>query len=103
MEYTFYTAPCGVDCFNCRLFDGNSEKKDRQALASKLNVPEGFITCKGCRAQNGCPMLMQGCDTLECTKEKRVTFCFECDEFPCSKLQPIAEYAQKFQQLEPPV
>ena len=96
MEYTFFTAPCGVDCFNCRLFDGNGSQKERKALANKFRVPEALLSCKGCRAQNGCPMLPHGCETLACTREKKVTFCFQCDEFPCQKLQPMAEGAEKY-------
>jgi len=36
------------------------------------------------------------CETLECVKSKNLDFCYECSEFPCSKLQPLAEGADRY-------
>jgi hypothetical protein len=30
-----------------------------------------------------------------CIQEKKVNFCFECDEFPCDRLQPVADRADR--------
>lgn len=43
-------APCGIDCFNCEMFEEN------------------------------------------------VTYCFECNDFPCELLMPLADGASKFPQ-----
>ena len=41
-------------------------------------------------------MLAGKCETLECVQNKKVDFCFACDDFPCSRLQPLAEGAERF-------
>ena len=63
-------APCGLACFLCSLY------KDKE--------------CKGCMAQKGKCGEVETCATYQCTIEKGLRFCFECAEFPCSKLQPAA-------------
>jgi hypothetical protein len=30
-----------------------------------------------------------------CIQEKKVEFCFECGEFPCERLQPVADRAER--------
>lgn len=37
--------------------------------------------CRGCRNEQ-C-MLFKDCGVRPCHQEKRVDFCFQCDEFPC--------------------
>ena len=41
-------------------------------------------------------MIAGKCETLECVKLKKLDFCFECSDFPCSKLQPLAEGADRY-------
>ncbi|OPY57037.1 MAG: hypothetical protein A4E55_01853 [Pelotomaculum sp. PtaU1.Bin035] len=31
------------------------------------------------------------CYTLDCIMEKGIRSCFECDDFPCSKLRPFSK------------
>jgi len=38
---------------------------------------------------------MKDCATLNCVKEKGIDFCYECNQFPCDKLQPCASRAEK--------
>ena len=61
------------------------------------------IACEKCpRMQKGiCPNGNEGCTPKltgpckikHCAVEKKVRYCFECDEFPCSKLAPAADKA----------
>lgn len=90
------TAPCGIDCFNCSLYEKNLTEAMKERMAQAYNLDPKTLACKGCREQKGCTILPSKCDTLECINEHNVTFCFECDEFPCSKLQPLKEGADKF-------
>ncbi len=92
------TAPCGLDCFNCELYEQNLSEELKQVLHKKLGVPLDAIRCKGCRAQNGNHFHLpkEGCATLDCVKEKGVELCCECDEFPCSFLAPTAAGAKNY-------
>ena len=40
--------------------------------------------------------MVENCATYNCIMEKGLRFCFECTEFPCTKLQPVADGAASF-------
>lgn len=48
--------------------------------------------CKGCREEKGQVKDFPVCKTYECAIHKGHTFCFECKDFPCEKLQPIVNF-----------
>lgn len=103
-------APCGLSCRKClykidgeiavhssrlaELFGDNFEPyaerfstfmpefKDYNSFRHFIDFL-GKASCTGCRKGNGC---YPGCVTASCTKEKSVDFCFECSEFPCTKV-----------------
>jgi len=57
-------------------------------------IPKEKLPCDGCRSINGnCPVIPCQCDTFKCAETNKVDFCFECDEFPCSKLAPAVDRA----------
>jgi len=87
------TAPCGLDCFNCIVYEKNITDAVRAMVAQGLNIPESKVDCRGCREQKGCVLHVSPCATYDCVKTKNVEFCFECAEFPCVKLQPAADGA----------
>ena len=91
-------APCGLDCFNCELFEGNLTDELATVIHEKLGVPQSEIACKGCRQQDGdhFHLPQQGCATLDCVKAKGVELCCDCDEFPCAYLAPTADGAAKY-------
>jgi hypothetical protein len=101
MDYKKLTAPCGKDCFNCPLYTGDENKENRKAFLQRNNFTEDQFRCPGCRANNGnCPGLTilgidPHCKTFACVQSKQVEYCFECDEFPCSRLQPVADRAER--------
>jgi len=95
------TAVCGIDCFNCELYYTNIDNffetmsEERKNTFVSLGFTKEKLLCKGCRT-SGCTMIPERCETLECVKTKNIDFCFDCDEFPCSKLQPLAEGAERY-------
>jgi hypothetical protein len=60
---------------------------------------QGLITCTGCRPGNKkCNFTEGGCE-LQCELlcENKLDFCFECEIFPCPKLQKIIQrYSTKY-------
>ncbi len=71
-ELNNWHAPCGIYCKRC----------------------PGVQTynCKGCRTHEGQILDFPTCKTFQCITEKGHEFCFECDDFPCEKLQTIVNF-----------
>ncbi|MCX7745639.1 MAG: DUF3795 domain-containing protein [Clostridia bacterium] len=90
------TAPCGIDCFNCDLFELNLDESKKEMYAKAFNLAVDHVACKGCRVQGGCRLHWQSCETFDCVKERGMEFCFECSDFPCGKLMPCADGAGKY-------
>lgn len=91
-------APCGIDCFNCEMYEKNVTEEFQARFAERFKVPKERISCAGCIGSNQCLLLdLQGkkCSTLECVKKKGIQYCFECDTFPCEYLMPVADGAQR--------
>jgi len=93
-----FTAPCGLDCFNCDIYEGNLTSDLAEMIHIKLKVPKEEIACKGCRQQDGKHFHLppEGCATLDCVKAKGVELCCDCDDFPCALLAPIADQAVRY-------
>jgi hypothetical protein len=90
------TAPCGLDCFNCEIYEKNITEEFKKTFAAKLQKDPEEIPCRGCRIEKGCKHLGQSCATLKCVENRKVEFCFQCDEFPCVMLQPAKDGADRF-------
>jgi hypothetical protein len=90
------SAPCGLDCFNCEIYEENITGEMKKQFALKIRKDPEEVPCKGCRLENGCKHLGQPCETLKCIKDKKLEFCFQCEEFPCVKLQPAKDGADRF-------
>jgi len=92
------TAPCGLDCFNCEIYEGNLTQEFARMMSLKAGVPEEAIACRGCRLQNGAHWHLptEGCATLRCARERGVELCCDCEDFPCPLLAPLADGAARF-------
>jgi len=103
-------APCGLHCGKCFAFiDGDIKKHSiglnealgnfdvyAQRFVELINEPVlrkypefkevlslfTTIECKGCRNEK-CK-LFKVCNVRDCHIEKKVDFCFQCPEFPCT-------------------
>ena len=95
------TAICGIDCFNCEFFHTNIDgffatlPAERKSAFEARGMTIEKLRCQGCR-HGGCTIIQGKCDTLECAKQEGVEFCFECKKFPCQRLQPLAEGAERY-------
>jgi len=90
------TAPCGLDCFNCPIYEGNITEEDKKQISESLKIPVEEAPCKGCRAEQGrCKFaLNKECATWNCVQQQGVSFCYECHCFPCELLMPSKQGAQ---------
>lgn len=93
MAEAYLVAPCGTNCNACgaHLVINNPE------LGDKIRASVGWngIPCPGCRPSGGrCQWVDGECELYACVEEKKVTFCYECGEFPCARLNPTADRAQ---------
>ena len=105
MDYTQMTAPCGLDCFNCRFYLAKTTPEameEVKQISEKYNMPVNIMLCDGCRNHDGkIPLQKKAfgpdheCAAYECAKEKGVTFCSDCNSFPCDNLHPYADMASE--------
>lgn len=80
-------APCGMNCAVCSGY---------LALVNDVrNKGVRMVYCRGCRSRNKiCAFLKKRCTLL---LEGKVTYCYECPDFPCKNLKHIdANYRKKF-------
>lgn len=91
------TAPCGLACFLCELYEDNLTDEFAELLHAKLGVKREDAVCRGCRQQDGKHFhLPGGCATLDCVKAKGVALCSDCEDFPCPLLAPVADQAFRY-------
>jgi hypothetical protein len=87
-------APCGIDCGVCEMHLAGSRPELMEALVAK-GVPREKLPCRGCRNIEGnCPVIAGRCSTFDCAEGQGVEFCFQCAEFPCSRLNPASDRAE---------
>ncbi len=94
MDYRHLTSPCGIDCFNCLAYKAQDDEKLRMGIAERFGIPPEHAACRGCRNEGGCIALvnMKGpCYVWKCIQEKGHEFCYECPNFPCEHLAPVAD------------
>lgn len=91
-------APCGLYCTNCAYFVARTDENLRSKIAERQSIAvEEVPVCAGCRPMRGRVKAAGGepiCETYACAiDDKKVVYCYECDEFPCLKLAPAADRA----------
>jgi len=73
-----------------------------ERLAKEHDIPIEIMLCKGCRDHNGRIPLQKHvfgeahrCAAYECSRERQLKFCGDCEEFPCDTLHPYADMADQ--------
>lgn len=108
-------APCSLMCHTCAAYengvicassrqllkymDGMGEffrKHAPHALDNHQNLEDELKKyaqgkCPGCRNNRDCTCSISGCYIPECTKQHKVDFCGECEEFPCNAMTKVFE------------
>jgi hypothetical protein len=98
INFARMTAPCGLDCFNCRLYLAGSDEKIRKENMEQYHVSYENAMCPGCRPTDGlipvrCSFGMGRCKVYSCVSVKGIHSCADCSDFPCENLHPFAENA----------
>ncbi len=79
-------APCGIHCGVCIKY-----------LERRLLKPISKSgPCDGCRQRNkNCAFIKKGCSEF---RQKKITYCFECKQYPCDRLKILdARYQRDYQ------
>ena len=85
-------APCGLHCGSCAVYKVKDDPSLREGLIKKMNWKGA--PCPGCRSIKGkSQFISDTCATYACVTGKGLDFCFECGDFPCSKLNPASDLA----------
>ena len=85
---------CGLYCGSCPSY--LAYKKNDVELLEKMSRERGFsieeLRCEGClsdKVSANC----RGCRAgfRECAEEKQVSWCFQCDDFPCQRVKDFTK------------
>jgi hypothetical protein len=76
---------CGLYCASCAVYIA-TKTNTREKLAKESGIPYDQTICYGCKSDIN-PKWCVECKLKLCAKEKKVDFCFQCDEYPCKNLE----------------
>jgi hypothetical protein len=88
-DATKLVAICGLYCGTCPSYLAYQENdvEEIQRTAQRLGIPVEEVHCEGClsgRVRARCVECPIG--FRKCAAEKKVTWCFQCPDFPCQRL-----------------
>ncbi len=112
IDYENMTAPCGIPCFECVAFKAKSNEIIKKRISENLGLDYNKSDCEGCRNKKGIGFLSEKnkifpdgkcllmndkgeCLIYLCAESKKIHNCSECNDFPCDRLQPLADRANK--------
>jgi hypothetical protein len=112
MNYKELTAPCGIPCFECVSYKAKTNETIKKRISVGIEMDYDKSECEGCRSRNGKAFLSEKnnifpegksilmnsngkCKIYLCVESKKIHDCSECDNFPCEKLQPLSDRANK--------
>jgi hypothetical protein len=98
MDYQNMTSPCGLDCFNCLVYQAKDNERLRAAIAKNMGIPVEQAVCQGCRNEKGTISFLgmtEPCNVYKCIVKKGISFCCDCSDFPCDHLHPYADKASE--------
>ena len=85
---------CGLYCGTCPNYlacrENDAEQLER--ISQKYGIPAEEIRCDGClsdRVMSFCKECPHG--FRQCTSQHKVTWCFECSDFPCQRLKDFTD------------
>lgn len=83
MEFRYDTY-CGLYCGACEVLIAN-KNGEVEKLAKAWNMKTKELRCHGCKTETTASFCAT-CDVKKCAENKKVDFCFQCNEYPCARL-----------------
>lgn len=83
MEFKYDTY-CGLYCGACEVLVA-TKNGDVEKAAKAWNMKPEELRCHGCKTGT-ISSFCSTCDIKKCAEDKRVDFCFQCDEYLCARL-----------------
>jgi len=80
---------CGIYCGTCPIYLAHRESDIEclDEISNARGIPLDKIQCDGCLSDRVFPPCVECSHGFrQCAKEKQVTWCFQCNEFPCQRL-----------------
>jgi len=97
-------AVCGLDCSECDIFQAPNNPEIAQQIVDwfrkKRNIEVKIedircLSCRGDRTKHWSP----DCWILKCCVDKKgLEFCYQCEDFPCEKLNEWAKGSKKYEE-----
>lgn len=91
---------CGDDCLHCPRY--NAKTEEELSAAAELWYRMGWresivsceeIRCEGCSSHKSCTYGIS-----ECVRERSVSKCNECNEFPCEKISKMLLRSESYKE-----
>jgi hypothetical protein len=85
-------APCGLYCRVCSIYIAHRDKNEKFKKAL-MKVYKPFIKgmedlkCMGCLSDKEVFPVCKSCPIKDCTRQKGIQGCHECEEFPCKFIE----------------
>jgi len=79
-----YDSYCGLYCGACEILLMNELGKIEEK-AEEWNMKINDIICHGCKSNQNAIYCID-CVFKRCAESKKIEFCYQCSNFPCSKL-----------------
>lgn len=76
---------CGLFCGACEILRANRNNTIEQ-VAELWNMPVDKLRCHGCKS-SVTAFYCNDCTIKQCAEAKGVEYCFQCEEFICSRLK----------------
>ncbi|UCB49792.1 MAG: DUF3795 domain-containing protein [Deltaproteobacteria bacterium] len=85
---------CGIYCGTCPRYLANRLKdtEEMEKIHKETGVPSDQIRCDGCLSDTvfpTCEVCKHG--FRQCAAEKKISWCFQCDAFPCQRLRDFRD------------
>ena len=85
---------CGLYCGTCPVYlaPRKNDTKQLEEMSQARGIPIKDIRCDGCLSDNLFPPCVECRHGFrQCAGEKKVTWCFECSDFPCQWLEDFKD------------
>ncbi len=95
---------CGIYCGKCAIYLAYSKDDQERKKRIAENISKNFgkqtkpeqIVCDGCHAEDDL-CWSNDCKLRVCCFEKGYGFCFECQEYPCTRLLEFGKQDERYE------